>query len=350
MQDCAAIPTEAMRIGDAPRAESPGWSSQRAASGAERDYQANRADPGGYDNSPRQALSADSAVPPGRIAHSPSSQQGATAGNPVPVKRRKSHKGLAVAIAIVVVLAGGGTAFAATDGFGTRIVKNPFPALISRIGLGGGAPATAVDSNDPIGLVVASLDSIQADGSWSGAYSMDAEVGTGNLGGNYDFSVSGDYTIDNYDPNDLDAMVMHMTLDVGYLNYQTSARIDVADGKCTTSSDSYSVTQDYSVEQALQLSGVSSLDPSLLRDMAKDAYWDGDTIVITTDEDYIDSMVAGTLGSSGLYGLDMTYGSIENRYTLGDGWIEYDVSVPFSMSYSGQSITASIDMHLRVED
>lgn len=255
------------------------------------------------------------------------------------VKRKRPGVAFAAA-AIVVALAIGGVAFAATDGFGTSVVN------------GVSGPSTTLPLNtpkDPMDELVSAIEDIERDGSWSGDYDMRMTLEMGELGANNSVSMDGSYTILNYDPDNLSVLACNASINMDALGYTQNMTVNIANGECVVDYGGRTETESMSLEQVLQMNGVSSLDPSKIRAFAKSARREGDFIVVAYDEAYINELAGGSLNASGMDGVDLTYGDIEARYKLGSNQLQCNIDIPFEASYMGYDITGGFSMNQTVK-
>ena len=272
----------------------------------------------------------------------PQYQQSPGAGGTV----AKKSKRLPIIIAIVVA-----AVLAATLGVCAALGVGPFGG-----GSGGGAGGSGVYKLDPNGDPIAQLDAIvkdiQGSGSFDGSYEVSMDLDLGSLGAaagmsKLSYSMKGVYSLENYNPNDLSKLKMHMTMDMDAMGQKVNAVIDYADGKATITADGKTETQSMStdeLEALFQQSGGMAYDSSTISGYIKGSRIEGDTIIIELDSDFINNLLSSSLAGSGLESAEALVDKLEMRAKVGNGSLEESIDMNFDMSYMGASMSADMDI------
>ena len=258
----------------------------------------------------------------------------------------KTSKRLPIIIAIIVA-----AVLAATLGVCAALGVGPFGG-----GSGGGAGGSGVYKLDPNGDPIAQLDAIvkdiQGSGSFDGSYEVSMDLDLGSLGAaagmsKLSYSMKGDYSLENYNPNDLSKLKMHMTMDMDAMGQKVNAVIDYADGKATITADGKTETQSMGtdeLEALFQQSGGMAYDSSTISGYIKGSRIEGDTIIIELDSDFINNLLSSSLAGSGLESAEALVDKLEMRAKVGNGSLEESIDMDFDMSYMGASMSADMNI------
>lgn len=289
----------------------------------------------------------------------PQTQQMPVAASTAPAPKSKKLPLIIVAIIVAVIAAGFGVCAALGVGpfaGGGTGGTGGAGGTVATGGAGGAVGSSNVYKLNPSGDPIAQLDAvvkdIQASGNFKGTYDIDMTMDLGELGeaagiGSFDYAMKGSYSMENYNPNDLSKLKLHMTMDMDAMGEKVNATIDYADGQATVTSNGQTETQPMSIdelESLFQETGSMAYDSSALSAYIKDSRIEGNTIIIELDDDFLNSLMADALGGEGLGDADASIDGVELRATIGEGSIEENISMNFKVTESGVAITA--DMHV----
>lgn len=285
----------------------------------------------GYGN-----VGADNGAPGnGASAYAPAYQAAPAKKSKLPI--------IIVAIVIVAILAiGAGVCFALGVGpFAGRTGGN--------IGANGNGTVLAGSNGNALAQLDAVVKDIEASGNFDGTYKLDLDMNLGSLGEtlgmeSISYAMDGSYSIENYDPNDLSKMKMHLDMDMDVMGEKMPMSIDFADGQAAVTMNGETTTVPYEASDVLAQAGGLAYDADSLKGYVKDARIEDDAIVIDLDDSFLNSILAKSLASSGLADLDASFEGLELRAKVGDGTVDESIDMTFTMTYADYEIKTDLDM------
>ena len=279
---------------------------------------------------------------------------------------KKSKKTLIiVVVAVIAAIIAAGLGVCAAMGIGPFGGGSSGSSISSGSGIssvsgGSGGPVGSGNSNvyqldankDALDQLDAVVNDIMSSGNFEGTYDIKMTMDLGSLGesagmGAIDYSMRGSYSMENYNPNDLSKLKMHMTMDMDIMGEQMSATIDYADGKATVTSNGETETTTMSadeLEQLFQQSGGMAYDSSTLKPYIKSSRIEGDTIIIELDDEFLNNILASTIADEGLSDADAKISGVELRVKVGNGSVEQNIDMSFTVSESGVDIKADMSV------
>ena len=265
------------------------------------------------------------------------------ASSPAATQRKKTP--LIIAIVVIVALV---AVLAACAALGV----GPFAKGSNDAGNYNETVAAVDPGDDPLDRLDAAIRDIEDSGSFEGDYSMDMTIDMGSLGASIgmetiDVTMNGSYWMENYDRNDMSNLKMHMTMDMETMGETSSYVIDFSDGQATTTINGESQSSTYTAEDMAQIlsdSGGMVYDSSALREYVKDSRIEGDTIFIELDDEFMNKLLANSLGEEGLSDMEAEIDSLELQAKIGDGSVEQTTNMDFNMSYTDYDLKTTLDM------